>query len=213
MNLCVTISDKKMSTIISQLEKFEYGEIRLDKTGYSDEFLKEVFSLDKKLIATIRPCGISNELRMEILKKSIQYGAQFIDIEIETPKAFINDIVSYAKIKDCKVIISYHNYKFTDDFESLSNIIIHAKEYEADIVKIATHINNTSDLKTIYKLYSEFDNIIAIGMGELGKITRLNSIFNGAPFTYVYQNNIRYRMGEGQMKYQQVLNILKLMDH
>lgn len=213
MNLCVTVSDYNISNAIEQLSRFDYGEIRLDLTGYGDEYLKEIFSQDKILIATLRPNGIDDAHRIDILMKAIDYGASYVDIELEMSTDLIHKIVSYAREKDCKVIISYHNYLNTDSYKVLESKASQCYALGADIAKIVTFINHPSDLKAIYKLSAEFDNIITIGMGDKGKITRLNSIFNGAPFTYVYQHNIRNKIAEGQMKYQQVKNIMKLMDY
>ena len=87
------------------------------------ETTAEVFKLHKNLIATCRPEGVTDAQRMELLKVAIDNGAAWVDIEIESDRAFTNELAAYAKAKGCKVIISYHDYNKTPSVIELNNRI------------------------------------------------------------------------------------------
>jgi 3-dehydroquinate dehydratase-1 len=57
-------------------------------------------------------------------------------------------------------------------------------------------------------LYNSDKTIIALGMGNLGKITRIAAPFLGAPFTYAYPTG-RKRTAEGQFSIDKLEDIMK----
>ncbi len=57
-------------------------------------------------------------------------------------------------------------------------------ELGADMAKIATMIKVNRDNSKILSLYKAPGRLVAIGMGELGKISRIVAPFLGAEFTY-----------------------------
>ena len=83
------------------------------------------------------------------------------------------------------MIISYHNFENVPWLGELYDIIDRAKSWGADKVKIACNVPNQESNSALLSLYCERDNIIAFGMGRLGKISRLASLWCGAEFTYV----------------------------
>jgi 3-dehydroquinate dehydratase-1 len=100
------------------------------------------------------------------------------------------------------VILSYHNFKTTPPGDKLERIIDQCFLEGADIAKVACQVHFLSDCVRLLSLYGyqpldgktsgENDNrdtgdsrgIIAIGIGEKGKITRVAAPLLGAPFTY-----------------------------
>jgi 3-dehydroquinate dehydratase len=55
---------------------------------------------------------------------------------------------------------------------------------------------------TLFNLYEGEENLIAFGMGDDAKFTRVTALFLGSPFTYVYflsQN----KTAEGQLSYKE----------
>ena len=83
------------------------------------------------------------------------------------------------------VIVSYHNYKETPEIELLDELVIGAIEKGADLVKIATQVSQLSDNTRLMALYNQPFPILVIGMGNIGKITRVAALRLGAPFTFV----------------------------
>jgi 3-dehydroquinate dehydratase-1 len=153
--------------------------------------IKKIFSLPHRLVATYRPGQVSNIQRERILSAAIESGATYVDIEIESNQPFKKRIKKICADNDCKLILSYHNYKCTPIRKELENIITTSIVEGADIAKIACLVQSAQDNAEILSLYKNPDlegKIIAIGMGEKGKITRVAASFMGAPFTYAAIN-------------------------
>jgi 3-dehydroquinate dehydratase-1 len=123
----------------------------------------------------------------------VEAGAAYVDIEIEAETLYKREIMQTARLQECQVILSYHNYENTPSRKQLETIIEQCFSQGADIVKIACQVHSEADSARILSLY-DYPNqlhqgkITAIGMGEKGKITRLAAPLLGAPFTYASQS-------------------------
>ena len=182
--ICASIAEKDVQKCIETLEKVEMAEIRIDLAEFSNEEIRKVFSLRKKTIATCRPGKIKEEERIEMLKIAVESGATYLDIEYEAPPAYKTDLINFAHRYQCDVIISYHNYDKTPELEELEHIVHDCYAQGADLAKIATHVNVNRDNSKILSLYKAPGRLVAIGMGDLGRISRIVAPFLGAEFTY-----------------------------
>jgi 3-dehydroquinate dehydratase-1 len=181
------------------------AEIRLDMLRPAMQDIPAIFSEHGgKMIATCRPGYHSDAERMDLLKAAIEMGCAYIDLEIDASYIFLDTMIPYAKEKGCKVILSYHNVKITPDKEALELIIIECSACGADIVKIASMVNEEQDAARLLALYAHHKNVLAIGMGEKGKITRLAALKLGAPFSYVspdgYEQTAPGQLSENEMR-------------
>jgi 3-dehydroquinate dehydratase-1 len=201
--ICVSIAEKDLEKCIKSLEKIEIAEIRIDLAEFNNDEIRKVFSRRKKMIATCRPGKIRDEERAEMLKVAIESGATFVDIEYEAPDAYRNDMISFAHSHQCDVIISYHNYDKTPELEELENIVHNCYEMGADLAKIATHVNVNRDNSKILSLFKEPGRLVAIGMGDLGRISRIVAPFLGAEFTYASLNDTE-ATAPGQISYEKL---------
>jgi len=186
--ICASIAEKDVEKCIESLEKVEMAEIRIDLAEYSNEEIRRVFSLRKKTIATCRPGKIREEERVEMLKIAIESGATYVDIEYEASPEYKNDLIDYAHKHQCDVIISYHNVDKTPELDELETIVHDCYAQGADLAKIATHVNVNRDNSKILSLYKAPGRLVAIGMGDLGRISRIVAPFLGAEFTYASLN-------------------------
>jgi len=110
----------------------------------------------------------SEWLRMLMLKEAVNLNANYVDLEL-------NYLPENFEKKKSRLIVSYHNFNETP--ENLHEIYGKILNTNADIIKIAVKSNSEKDNERIIEMtrYSQ-KPIIGIGMGEIGKITRLNSI-------------------------------------
>ena len=182
--ICASIAEKDVEKCIKSLESVEMAEIRIDLAEFSNDEIRKVFSERKKTIATCRPGKIREEERVEMLKIAIESGATFVDIEFEASPEYKNDLIDYAHSHQCDVIISYHNYDRTPELDELEEIVKTCYIQGADLAKIATHVNVNRDNSKILSLYKAPGRLVAIGMGDLGRISRIVAPFMGAEFTY-----------------------------
>ena len=215
--ICISVAASKPEEIIKILKETNLAEIRLDISELSDNDIKIIFSQnDTSLIATCRAGKYTDSERMTILKKAITAGADYVDIEIETDKSYKKEIIIHARQAGCKVLISYHNYEITPDRDELIKIVNECYAYGADIAKIACMVNSKEDAARLISLYDPEENsikpksLISIGMGEMGKITRVITPILGSPFTFA-SHSIGKEMASGQIEYKTLKNILNLL--
>jgi 3-dehydroquinate dehydratase-1 len=198
--ICVCIAEKDMNKCMNSLDMVEMAEIRIDLTEFTNDEIRQVFSQKKKLIATCRPGKYTDKERIEKLKVAIESGATFVDIEYEALPEFRNELIDYAHKHQCDVIISYHDYKETPELDELEKIMINCFEKGGDLAKIATQVNFNRDNSKILSLYKAPGRLVAIGMGDLGKISRIVAPFLGAEFTYASLDE-HQQTGPGQISY------------
>ena len=121
------------------------------------------------------------------------------------PKGWIADIGSSNR-SDIKgeVISSYHDFEGTPDAETLIKIM---DAMNGDIVKGAFAVNSSDDLVRLFDISQRVGKRhVIIGMGELGKITRIRQKLMGNEFTFAYVGN---ETAPGQMS---VRDMIKLGD-
>ena len=208
--ICISICETSVKKILASFKKAEMFEIRLDMMNLTPEEIQTVFSQPVKLIATCRQGNFSDDERKQKLILAIQSGAAYVDIEVETDNDFKKSIMYTAKKHNCKVIISYHNYKSTPSVPVLKNIIENCFSSGADIAKIACLAENKQDAAKILSLYASQKNLVSIGMGQAGKITRLASLLLGAPFTFASLEEGK-ETAPGQITLKQIKTILDIL--
>ena len=126
--------------------------------------------------------GSKNKL-LNIIKFANELEFEHIDIE----KDLLNDIDFDKK---CKIIGSYHNFNKTPNYRELINIYNSIKKFTfVDIVKIATMVVNDNDNIKLTRLLINSKNVIVLGMGEKGKITRVISPLLGGYLTFASVDN------------------------
>lgn len=212
--ICVSLNVSDFSECLKMLKSLEFAEVRLDKAHFSSEQIREIFSLPKSLIVTCRPSYCSEEKRKQQLLEAVRYGAKYVDLEIESSAAFKSELIKEARKKGCLIILSYHNYQETPSKKELSRIAGDCFCSGADIAKIACRINSSVDVLALFSLYgsqkARQGKILAIGIGEKGKITRIAAPLLGAPFTYASFKE-GSETAEGQLDRKTLERIFNLM--
>jgi len=182
--ICVSIAESDFETCVNRIKEEQLAEVRLDAGDFTAEQVKVIFSQSIPLIATCRDVPFLHEKRQSIIEQAITSGASYVDIEIESDPAYREALVKTARDNNCTIIISYHNFKETPSAEELAGIVLKAKKYGADIVKIACMVNSAEDNYTLLQLYPAEFLLVAIGMGDKGMISRIMAPVLGAPFTF-----------------------------
>lgn len=212
--ICVSLGNINFAKVLSILKKINFAEIRLDKIELTPPQIQKVFSQPIPLIATYRPVGKTDFERTKVLIQAIESGAQYVDIEIESKKNFRKEIMDQARKAGCQIIISYHNFDYTPDKIYLKKIVKNCMKTEAHIAKLACQVKSSQDNAQILSLYDSFPQywgkLIALGMGEAGKITRIAAPFLGAPFTYTAWEKGQ-ELASGQIDFKTLNQIHSLM--
>lgn len=209
--ICVSIGNLEFEQIKLILPKYDLIEVRLDRLNLKNNQIEELFSSHSNLIATFRDIPWRMNEKKESLEIAIKSGAAYVDIDSLEDEIRIEKTMQFAKRNSTKVILSYHNYANTPNEEILSQIIFDMYEKGADIAKVACMIREEYEIKILISLYQKFKDLISIGMGNKGVITRINSLFLGAPFTYASLEKAN-PLGPGQLTYNEMLDILRIIN-
>lgn len=142
----------------------------------------------------------SEEDRIDTLIEAAERGAEYIDVGLQTEPKLIKKCVQSKGA--AKIILSYHNFKETPSLAVLKKWVQKAKRLGADIVKIATFVEQPIQNIVLFELmaWAQLQNIptIVLGMGEAGKITRLVGPLWGAPM-YFAPLRMEEQTAQGQM--------------
>lgn len=208
--ICISIPEKNIDKCLALINTADLAEIRIDMAEFDEADVRTVFSkAGKPLIAACRPELVQDAERIKLLKAAIESGAAYVDVEIESAEEIKQDIIQFAKSHNCKVIVSYHNHKNTPSSDELYKIIDSCFDSDADIVKIATTAQNPGDSARILGLYAKYTSLIALAMGEAGKISRIASVFLGSPFTFAAVSE-KENTAPGQLTVSEMRSFLKI---
>jgi len=118
----------------------------------------------------------------------------------------------FGRSDKTRLIISYHNFEMTPTYWDMQKIIHDINMHMPDIIKIAMMIQKDHEVTKIYRLLTNkphTEDRIVIGMGELGKITRILGPLLGSYLTYASTE-----WGEsapGQISYTEMNNLYESM--
>lgn len=209
--ICVSIADVSIKEAEKIITENELSEVRLDRLKAGNDEIKSIFSSKGKTIATYRPVeGLDEESRKNALILAIESGASYVDVEVEASDSFKADIIAAAGKNKCMVIVSYHDFTKTPVMRELEQVLTWCYESGADIAKVACRVNSVEDNARLLSVYSMNRNVISIGMGELGRITRIAATLLGAPFTYASIDRERIT-APGQMDSASLKNIIRMI--
>jgi 3-dehydroquinate dehydratase/shikimate dehydrogenase len=202
--LCVSLTPESIDEVFTlDIAGADYVEVRLD-------YLKEPQSagsirwdrIPVPVIATCRGAdrgGLfqgSVEEECSILETAVRNGAKFVDIEYQYARPF----------GDAQVIASYHNFDNTPP--DLESIIEQACASNAQIGKVATHVNRWSDNRRLLEAMTKPwpKPVIVSGMGDMGQITRVAGPSRGSFLCYVSSGK---ESAPGQVRLSEMLDAYK----
>ncbi len=182
--ICTSIGNTNYEAALEKACTEDLIELRLDLLNITDQQTKTLCSQKARTIVAFRPGRTPGKERLEKLKTAILAGARLVDTEWDAEEDFLEELVPFARGNDCRVIISFYDKDKTPVKRELEHIVRECSMSGADIVKIVCRVNSHEDNARLLSLYSLGKNIIAIGLGNTGKITRLAAPLAGAEFTY-----------------------------
>jgi 3-dehydroquinate dehydratase type I len=208
--ICISISHIDEIPAL-QAQEVELAELRLDQINREPEEIYSLVPSGWKTIATCRPEEVDEEKRLRWLTSSMDLGAQYIDIELESTVEYIKALRTHAGSCGTQLIISYHNFEETPGHDLLARNLESCFERGGDIAKIATAVHSTEDLLHLIRLYELPGKKVVIGMGGMGRILRLMAPYLGAEFTYASPRK-GVETAPGQLDLGQLLGIYKMID-
>lgn len=222
--ICTTIQNRTLEEIMDLLEssepRIQMAEIRLDRCPLSIEEIEYLFSSsDTPLVATCRVVDDGNgtwEEAEEKLTAAVEAGAAFLDLEIEAPKEIGKRLRRACTEYGTTMIRSSHFFAGTPSDQVLRNTVEKCRKFGGEIVKIAAMATSEEDVARVLALYSSIAStnsaaetqrpveLVAFSMGEIGKVSRLDCLKLGSPFTYAALNE-NEAAAPGQWCYSEML--------
>jgi 3-dehydroquinate dehydratase I len=169
-----------------------FFELRLDRlAGIVDQLEGKLAKLRAPLIITARHPeeGGANKLslrqRRDLLARFLNH-AKYLDVELRSASA-MRALLTLAKRKKVRRIISFHNFKSTPHPRVLARKARSAKAFGATIFKVATRTDTPVELarllEFITKKYVDLP-LAAMGIGKLGAISRILLARAGSVLVY-----------------------------
>lgn len=208
--ICVSLSHiSQLDTVI--LSGVDLVELRLDLIKEEPSVIYSLIPGEIRTIATLRPDGTSQDKRIAKLKECIDLGASYIDLELESSPDYLEKLLDHARRYGCEPIISYHNFDSTPGREELNSILRQCYDLGGHVAKIATLVNSDNDVRNLISLYEIPERKVILGMGVLGRITRVVGPYLGAEFTFA-SPGIGGETAPGQLSVQQLNEIYNVID-
>jgi len=126
----------------------------------------------------------SYDRRIGLFKVAIENNVKYIDVELREKRN--RELVDFRDDTGSKteVIISYHDFEETPPYNTLRDMVNRELEI-GDIGKFATMVKSKKDILNILGVTQEFEGrVIGIGMGEMGKLTRILGTYFGSILTF-----------------------------
>lgn len=193
----------------------QFSNIELD---YIKDVVKKVKSYDFIVLITVRSKiegggrDIPDTERVKIFE-TVMDIADILDIEFSS-EDIREEIINLAKCNGKLSLVSYHDFEKTPHIDFIQNYIDVVKSIGGDIVKFAFKVNSFEDVANIMCIThkNRDKNIVAIAMGDIGKISRVAGFIFGSIITYTY---IGESFAPGQIeisKLKEELNFYRIID-
>jgi 3-dehydroquinate dehydratase-1 len=169
-------------------------ELRLDAlVPFLDEVRRAVSQLQAPLIITARHPreGGANRLstaqRRALLLEFLPW-ARFLDVELRSVPAF-RAVLETAVRKKVKTIISFHDFRAMPSLTQLDRIAAQADSLGATFLKIAARTDTRAQLDNLLHFFDRHrraPRTVAMGIGRLGRASRLELFRRGCPLNYAH---------------------------
>jgi 3-dehydroquinate dehydratase-1 len=191
--ICLTVAVEGIDEAVETANSVECDvvEVRLDHLADTSN-LKKLSSIKKPLMATCMPkweggkYGGEEPERIRVLESALDY-CDYVSIELKTESKLRDGLIEKARELGVSVILAYHDFDKTPPLEEILETLKEEVEAGADIAKVAYMPEDKLDVLTVMNVLAEYKldtPIIALSMGELGRISRVMAIALGAYLTF-----------------------------
>ena len=169
-----------------------FAELRLDAFAKKPGLVKRVLpGITTPILITARHpaegglgrLGIA--FRRDLLAEFLLH-ADAVDIELRSATA-LHGVLQEAHRRGLLRVVSFHDFRGTPSLPRLREIVRRGVRAGADIVKVAAHLRTPNDLAALLILQGTTKVPLAtMGMGPLGKVSRLVLAAAGSRLNYGY---------------------------
>ena len=189
--LCVTGSERTFAALGARIARFPdvaLHEARLDLLDELPKGLVARLPARDRLVVTVRAeregggWNGSEETRTARLREAIDAGVAWVDIEASTPRPVLEELL--AAPGKTRRIVSAHLPPGSS--ETPLTALARLGEHRAHVLKLAVPIDDAADLAALRdSSVASHREVLAIGMGEAGTLSRVAFRAFGSAWTYV----------------------------
>ncbi|MFP4170206.1 MAG: shikimate dehydrogenase [Methanomassiliicoccales archaeon] len=200
MRVCVSVMEDSVEEAISSAlaaqEEAELVEIRFDRMAHLPEDLSPFQGLEVPIIATLRTAAQGGSFQGDRDRKEFfQKAARVFDhLDLEDDSVLWDDFQGMEGL-----ICSHHDLEGTPSKEGIVRLLEECST--RGMPKAAFLLNDVRDLRALLSAGREFSSqgeFLLMGMGELGKLTRVRSEEIGSAFAYASPSRGK-ETAEGQL--------------
>jgi 3-dehydroquinate dehydratase-1 len=195
----------------------DFFELRLDRLFHSlNQVRAAIERLPAPLIITARDPreGGANDLfarqRSELLLQFMAH-ASYVDVELRSA-ATLRRVLRSAADHKIATIISFHDLKGTPPGSRLNEIAARSRSLGATLIKVATRTDTPAQLATLLDFFERqrgAADIVAMGIGKLGRASRLELARRGCILNYTHLGS---RAATGQLSLQELRRFANRFD-
>lgn len=192
--VCTTITGKTPAEVATKAAlAFRLGtdivEFRVDHVeDHSASLAKVIETYSERAVVTVRTKAEggryrgSEEQRLAVISELARLQPLYIDVELSTAKANLDWFATLPRT--IKKIVSWHDFTGTPSLLVLGRARVEAAKL-GDVAKVVTMSRGERDNLRVLKLYGQDPRkLVAFCMGDLGTVTRIESLRLGSPVVY-----------------------------
>jgi 3-dehydroquinate dehydratase-1 len=174
-------------------------ELRLDAlAGHLDFVGNAITGLGVPLIITARHPreggmnDLSSRERQRLLVTFLPH-AKYVDIELRSARG-LRAVCDVARANGIGIIGSFHDFIGLPETKRLDRMAGAAHSLGADLLKIAARLDTRAQLARLLEFFERQDGtakIAAMGIGKLGRFSRLEFARRGCPLNYAHLGKSR----------------------
>ena len=222
--ICVSIAEESLDKALEVASGVQgladLIEVRLDVLAEprAEEFIR---SINKPLLFTCRPeweggkYSGSEDERIKILRKALDDGAAYVDVELRTERSARQELIESARNKGVKSIVSWHDFKTTASKNALESVVQEIYQTGAAIGKLVTMARDYQDVLRVLELQVLAHEVglplCAFCMGEAGMISRVATMKMGGHITYAAPDGGQ-AAAPGQLPVSKLVKIRELLN-
>jgi len=129
------------------------------------------------------PASRRRALLLEFLPR-----AKYVDVELRSARA-LQSVLRAASENNVGTIISFHDFDATPPAVRLDEIASRARSLSAAIIKVATRTDTSAQLDRLLDFFEgqrRASNVVAMGIGKLGRTSRLELARRGCVLNYAH---------------------------
>jgi 3-phosphoshikimate 1-carboxyvinyltransferase len=201
--IVVSVSGADLNLCVKALEGAEHAEFRTDLCLIRPHEVHELMKRCPWWIVTLRNESLLIADIREIFAESLKHHPIYVDVDVTiVNNSLVAQMIGQARDSGAKIMISYHHFEETPDDDELVKLTHSMFELCADVIKLACMAHSVQDGKRMTALYQRFPNIIAFGMGDFGRQSRIDSLKYGLKIAFAAPDHGKqtaegqYRLGE-----------------